>query len=92
MTELNLIEEGRLWRRRALGAEALLEQADAMIEILLGDKKDTFAQEIRDSIERHWEKYPDEPPDGPPNDLVSKGGKMRLKQYKGRIYTPESDT
>ena len=21
-----------------------------------------------------------------------KGGKMRLKQYKGRIYTPESDT
>jgi hypothetical protein len=77
---------------RLKAAETLLEQADDIIEILLGDARHLHAEDLRAAIERHWEKYPDELPDGPPNELVSKGGKMRLKQFKGRIYTPESDT
>jgi hypothetical protein len=40
-------------------AERLLEQADAVIEILLGDAFNEHAQEIRDGIERHWQQYHD---------------------------------
>jgi hypothetical protein len=48
---------------RLHAAEALLELADAVIEILLGDARHEHAQEIRAAIERHWQQYPD--PEGP---------------------------
>lgn len=49
---------------RLEAAEELLEQADMVIEVLLGDGRNALAQEILVDIERHWEIYqePEEEP------------------------------
>ncbi len=40
--------------KRLTDSEELLEQADMVVEVLLGDKQNALAQQILDGIERHW--------------------------------------
>jgi hypothetical protein len=42
---------------RMYAAEALLEQADDIIEILLGDERHLHAEDLRAAIENHWQTY-----------------------------------
>jgi hypothetical protein len=48
---------------RLHAAEALLERADAVIEMLLGDERHLHAEEVCSAIEQHLAQYPD--PEGP---------------------------
>ena len=60
MAEINEIHEQlHACAQRVIAAEALLHDADAVIEILRGDQPHILSGDLLAAIEQHWQTYPE---------------------------------